>query len=76
MVCVGSTELATDKKGNKMNYDKLIRAELNIEQVVALVQALLSNTSLDKLQIDYILTILEIIEEKAAEVGNALKSVA
>ena len=59
-----------------MNYDKLIRAELNIEQVVALVQALLSNTSLDKLQIDYILTILEIIEEKAAEVGNALKSVA
>lgn len=63
-------------KGNKMNYDKLIRAELNIEQVVALVQALLSNPSLDKLQIDYILTILEIIEEKAAEVGNALKSVA
>lgn len=59
-----------------MNYDSLIKAERNIEQVLALVQVLLANPSLDIVQIDYILTILEMIEEKAAEVGSALKSVA
>ncbi len=59
-----------------MNYDKLIEAETSIEQVVSLAQALISNPSLDALQIDYILTILEMIEEKSAKVGFFLKTVA
>ncbi len=59
-----------------MNYDSLIKAERNIEQVLALVQVLLSNPSLDTVQIDYILTILEMIEEKAMEVDGIVKSAA
>ena len=59
-----------------MNYDKLIEAETSIEQVVSLTQALISNPSLDALQIDYILTILEIIEEKSSKVDFFLKTVA
>lgn len=59
-----------------MNYDSLIKAERNIEQVLALVQVLLANPSLDTVQIDYILTILEMIEEKAMEVDDIVKSAA
>lgn len=59
-----------------MNYDSLIKAERNIEQVLALVQVLLVNPSLDTVQIDYILTILEMIEEKAMEVDDIVKSAA
>lgn len=56
--------------------EQLTEAEINLDHIIALANALLMNPAIDTLQIDHVRLILTIIEGKAKAIGEAVKAAA